>query len=255
MKNCEITTMIVDDESACIKSLSRDLDTFSEIQIVATCTSPEKAIREIIRLQPDLLFLDVEMPGMTGIELLSQIESDIHSNMHVVFYTAYDKYWLDAIRASAFDYLLKPYHLEELSVIISRLRTHLAGKEKVNIDQSLRKLLSHSNKYAIQTISDLMLIRHEEIFIFQYQKEQRYWQMMLTDGKLYKLRMSTTAKDLLGISPCLIQINQDCIINLNQLSSIGNGTLKCNFYPPFTEVEQIVSQRYYRRLKEMLEVI
>lgn len=255
MKNCEITTMIVDDEFACIKSLSKDLASFSDIRIVATCLSPENAAREIVRLQPDLLFLDVQMPGMNGIELLSQIQPDIHSDMHIVFYTAYDRYLLDAIRASAFDYLLKPYHLEELSFIINRLRTHLSGEEKVNIEQSLRKLLSHSKRYAIQTVTDLMFVRYEEIFMFQYLTDQRYWQMVLTDHKFFKLRMSTTAKDLLGINPCLIQINQDCIINLSHLSSIENGTLKCNFYPSFTDVEQFVSQRYYKRLKEMLEVI
>ena len=109
MNTNEIMTIIVDDEPTCIKSLANDLSRFSDIHIVVTCTSPDNAAREIVRLQPDLLFLDVEMPGMSGLELLSRIQSDIHSDMHVVFYTAYDKYLLDAIRASAFDYLLKPY--------------------------------------------------------------------------------------------------------------------------------------------------
>lgn len=251
----EITAIIVDDESACIKTLENDLSRFPEIHIVATCTSPTNAAREIVRLQPDLLFIDVEMPGMSGLELLDRIQADIHQDIHIVFYTAYDKYLLDAIHASAFDYLLKPYKLKELDDLISRLRTHIAKDEKVNIEQSLRKLLIR-NKFAVQTISGLALVKCEEIVLFQYLKEQRCWQMMLaSDRKLYKLRMSTTAKDLLGISPSFIQINQDCIVNLDYVCSIENMTLKCEFYPPFTDIELTVSQRYYRRLKEGLEIL
>lgn len=252
----EITTIIVDDQPACIKSLENDLSRFSDIRIVATCTSPDNAVREIIRLQPDLLFLDVEMPGMTGLELLSRIQSDIHPDMHIVFYTIYDKYLLDAIRSSAFDYLLKPYKLKELEDLIDRLHSHLAQDEKVNIEQSLRKLLIRNNKFAVQTISGLVFVKCEEILLFQYLREQRCWQMMLMpDRKLYKLRMNTTAKDLLGINTSFVQINQDCIVNLDYLCSIENVTLKCELYPPFTDIKLIVSQRYYRRLREMLDIL
>lgn len=251
----EITTIIVDDELACIKSLKTDLAGFLEIKVIETYTSPDKAMREIIRLQPDLLFIDVEMPGMSGIELLSTIQPDIHLDMHIVFYTAYDKYLLDAIRASAFDYLLKPYQFKELDGIINRLRSHISKNEKVNIEQSLRKLLARSNKFAIQTVSGLVLIRCEEILMFQYQRESRFWQMTLTDRRLHKLRMNTTAKDLLSINTSFVQINQDCIVNLNYLSSIENVSLKCDLFPPFTDLELVVSQRYYRRLREALEIL
>lgn len=255
MNTKQITTIIVDDESACIKSLESDLSRFPDIRIVATCTSPDNAAREIVRLQPDLLFLDVEMPGMTGLELLSRIQSDIHSDMRIVFYTAFDKYLLDAIRSSAFDYLLKPYQLKELDSLIARFRSHVTKNDKVNIEQSLRKLLIHNDKFAVQTISGLVFVKCEEILLFQYLKEQRCWQMMLvSDRKLYKLRMSTTAKDLLGINPTFVQINQDCIVNLNYLCSIENVTLKCRLYPPFTDIELTVSQRYYRRLRDVLEI-
>lgn len=251
----EITTVIVDDEQSCIKCLENDLSRFPEIRVVTTCTSSDNAAREIVRLQPDLLFIDVMMPGMSGLELLERIQSDIHSDMHVVFYTIYNEYLLNAIRISAFDYLKKPYKEKELDDLISRLRSHLAKSEKVNIEQALRKLLVLHNKFAVQTISGLVLVKCEEILLFQYLKEQRCWQMMLTDCKLYKLRMSTNAKDLLGINFSLIQINQDCIVNLNYLCSIENVTLKCKLYPPFTDIELNVSQRYYRRLKEALEIL
>ena len=254
MNTNEFTTIIVDDEPACIKTLESDLSRFPEICIVSTCTSPDNAASEIVRLQPDLLFIHVEMPGMTGVELLNRIQSDIHADMHIVFYTAYDKYLLDAIHASAFDYLLKPYHWEELVSLIKRFQTHIDKSEKASLEQSLRKLLIHNDKFAIQTISGLMLVKYEEILLFQYLREQRCWQMMQTDRKQYKLRMSTTAKDLLGINPSFVQISQDCIINMNYLCSIENVTLKCGLTSSFADIELTVSQRYYKRLKDVLNI-
>lgn len=105
----EITVVIVDDEAASVRNLSNDLCVYSDVRILETTTSVEKARKIVIRQQPDLLFLDVEMPKMSGLDLWQNIRADVHADMRVVFYTAYDKYVLEALRASAFDYLLKPY--------------------------------------------------------------------------------------------------------------------------------------------------
>ena len=109
----EITVVIVDDEAASVRNLSNDLCVYSDVRILETTTSVEKARKIVIRQQPDLLFLDVEMPKMSGLDLWQNIRADVHADMRVVFYTAYDKYVLEALRASAFDYLLKPYLPEE----------------------------------------------------------------------------------------------------------------------------------------------
>lgn len=254
MKTEGLTAIIVDDEQASIETLQKDLQFFPEIEVLETFTYPEKAARGIIRLQPDILFLDVQMPGLSGVELLRQIQEEIHTDMRVIFYTAYDEYLLDALRASAFDFLLKPYQPKELAFIIERIHTS-ASKQPGNLEQSLRKLLAQDNKFAIQTISGLMLVKWDDILLFKFLGEQRCWQMELTDRHKYKLRMSTTAKSLLTITPSFIQISQDCIVNLNYLASIENQTLKCDFYPPFSDVEEVVSHRYYRKLKDMLKIL
>ena len=104
-----IKTIIVDDEINSIHNLEEDLKAYPEIEILDTITSSQKAKKSIIQYQPDLLFLDVEMPYINGIELLQEIRPYVRNNMRVIFYSAFDKYMLDALRASAFDYLLKPY--------------------------------------------------------------------------------------------------------------------------------------------------
>lgn len=117
-----ITTIIVDDEPNSIRNLADDLAVYPEINILDTQTSPQKAKKSIIQYQPDLLFLDIEFPTTNGIELLQEIRPYMYNNMHVVFYTAFDKYMIDALRASAFDYLLKPYQSEELLQIVERVK-------------------------------------------------------------------------------------------------------------------------------------
>lgn len=250
----KITTLIVDDDAAAIQKLSGDLAAFPEIDIIGTCLSAEKAKCTILKEQPDLLFLDIEMPGGSGIELLKEVKNDIHANMRIVFYTAYDKYLLDAIRASVFDYLLKPYLPEELTAIIRRYHTS-PSRTSDKMEQSLMKLLHHNQKYAIQTITGLLLVRSKEVLLFQFIKEVRCWQMVLTNHRTHKLRMSTTAKEILEIDRLFAQISQDCIINLNYLMFIENKTLACKFYPPFEKEERIVSHRYYKKLKDKLEII
>ena len=254
--NREITVIIVDDDAKCIKRLSDDLATFQGIEVIATCNSPEKAKKIIVREQPDILFLDVEMPGMTGIELLKQIQPELDPEIKVVFYTAYNKYLLDALRASAFDFLQKPYMLDELTAIIDRLRSS-AQKSPGNLEQSLNKLLGHDkNNIAIQTYSGLMLVNSEKILLFDYIRENRSWQMMLTDNsKPQRLRQTTTAKELLAISKVFVQINQECIVNLNYISTIENRSLRCMFCHPHEGIERTASQRNFKKIREQLEII
>lgn len=104
-----MSAVIVDDEPGAIQALEAGLKAYDDILVVDTQTNEQKARRSILRNKPDILFMDVEMPGISGIDLIKEMRPLMGDNTHVVFYTAYDKYLIDALRASAFDYLLKPY--------------------------------------------------------------------------------------------------------------------------------------------------
>ncbi len=249
-----INVIIVDDEPACIQKLSKDLEAFPQIRILDTITSSEKARKSIVKNQPDLLFMDVEMPKTNGIELLQDIRSEIHSNMRVVFYTAFNQYMIEALRASAFDFLLKPYLLTELKAIIQRFEEQ-SFSATVNFEQSMRRLLFDDNKFAIQTITGLLLIRRKDVLYFQFLSDMHCWQMILTDRSRYKLRTSTTAKELLQISSLFLQTGQDCILNIDYLMSIENKTLRCILLPPYQDLNIIVSRRYFSKIKDALEML
>ena len=248
--------IIVDDNAKCIQQLYDDLSSFPEMEVVATVNSPEKALNIIVCEQPDMLFLDVEMPEMTGIELLKRVQPRLRPDVKVVFYTAHDKYLLEAIRASAFDYLQKPYMFDELKTIMDRFRLNMP-KNTDTLEQSLHKLLRQDkNTFAIQGFSGLMLVSCEKILLFQHFDELRCWQMMLTDSnKYHKLRTSTTANELLAISKTFVQISKECIVNMNYIMSIENRTLQCVFCPPYDWLERTATNRYYKKIREMLEIV
>lgn len=249
-----IKTIIVDDEINSIHNLEEDLKAYPEIEILDTITSSQKAKKSIIQYQPDLLFLDVEMPYINGIELLQEIRPYVRNNMRVIFYSAFDKYMLDALRASAFDYLLKPYQTNELKQIVERIKREKTNNP-INFDQAMRQLLSNDCKFAVQTISRLLLLRRSEIPYFQYSEDTRCWQMTLTNMEQYRLRLSTKAKDILNFCPSFIRVNTDCILNIDYLSSVENNTLRCILYAPFSHLEISASRRHYSKIKEALNFL
>lgn len=250
-----ITTLIVDDEAACIQTLVGDLKNFSDIDIIETTTSPEKAQKIIIKEQPELLFLDVEMPKKSGIELLQEIRPFIHSRLYVVFYSAYDKYIIDALRTSVFDFLLKPYHYDELESVLMRIRNERL-KGEINFERSMRRLLSDDRKFAIQTLTGLRLLRRSDILYFEYTESSRCWQMIQQDRTVLKLRSNnTTSRELLNISSSFLQVNQSVILNIDYLLTIENSTLRCVLVPDYNDIEIKASRRYYAKMREALEII
>lgn len=251
--NKKIRTIIVDDNMVAANKLRKDLLSFPDIEVVECITSAGIAIKSLVSQQPDLLFLDIEMPEMSGLDLLDKIQNNI-KNMFVVFYTAHNQYLIDAIRNSAFDYLQKPYLPEDLATIVSRLQTRLP-LDIENFSSSLQQFIKKEDRFAIQTLTGLVFVSCNDVILFQYIKEQRCWLMRLNNDTHYKLRTNITAKELLSLHSSFMQINQQCIINVGYLLFIENKTYKCILHPPHSDIGQAVSLRYYKKIKEELNVL
>src|SRR5215207_5343499 len=128
------TAIIADDERLMREQLrSRLAEVWPDLQLVAEATNGVEAVAAVERHQPDLAFLDIRMPGMTGIEAARQIGDACH----VVFITAYNEYAVDAFEQGAVDYVLKPAEAERLTVTVDRLKRRLGSKPT-----DLRALLS-----------------------------------------------------------------------------------------------------------------
>ena len=114
------TALLVDDETAALEHLQRLLSFCEDIQVVSKTNVPEEALTLITDLKPDLLFLDIEMPRISGFEILN-ITRNQGLDPVVIFTTAYNQYAIKAVKAQAFDYLLKPVVFDELKETLKRL--------------------------------------------------------------------------------------------------------------------------------------
>src|SRR5271170_5366128 len=128
-----IRTLIVDDEDLARRGLRALLGRADDVEILAECRSGREAIEAIKRYEPDLVFLDIQMPGKTGFEVIAEI--DEAKCPYVIFVTAYDKFALQAFDVHALDYLLKPLNEERLHATLSRARAILASAR----DESLMR--------------------------------------------------------------------------------------------------------------------
>ena len=130
-----IRAFIVDDEPLAVKRLSRLLEETGRVQIVGASIDPEEALTALNRQPVDVLFLDVQMPGLTGFELLEQLKQP----PAVVFTTAYDAYALNAFEANAVDYLLKPVEVDRLVRALDKVE-RLGGTPQGDVRALAREL-------------------------------------------------------------------------------------------------------------------
>ena len=278
----KIKVVIVDDEPQSILRLENDLAALEDFEVIATSSSAMSAKTLVMSMQPDVLFIDVEMPGQTGFEVLQSLRDEMPMDLIVVFYSAFNKYMIDALRASAFDFLLKPYQQEELELVVGRIRQKMEegdGLSSSSSSSSLGSSFSSSSssseshqdpqnllgvngllgtsgkRLAIQSISGLLMVKPDEVFCCTFDEDTRLWHLRLANGQIHKLKKQTTAKAVLSLSPSLAQVRQDCIINLDYLISIENYTLRCIFSPPFDQENITVSRRCYKAVKEKLEIL
>ena len=120
--------LIVDDEPLARRGVRVRLRKFSDFTILDDCQDARAAIEAIRRDAPDLVFLDIQMPGLSGLEMIKQLPR--HRRPLIIFLTAYDEYALNAFEANALDYLLKPIDRQRFAKAIRRARRQLKLKEK-----------------------------------------------------------------------------------------------------------------------------
>ncbi|HEY0319525.1 MAG TPA: LytTR family DNA-binding domain-containing protein [Pyrinomonadaceae bacterium] len=164
-----IRALIVDDEPLARERIRTLLESESDIEVVAECGDGLSAISMVLEKRPDLLFLDVQMPEMSGFHVLEAL-SDEPSPPAVIFVTAYDKYALRAFEVHALDYLLKPFDRERFSRAVGRARNHLMREKKGALDERLFALLAdiqaepkHLERLVIKSSGRVFFLKAEEI--------------------------------------------------------------------------------------------
>jgi two-component system, LytTR family, response regulator LytT len=173
----DLRAVVVDDEQLARDELGYLLGQVGGIEVIAQAGNGMEALNTIDRLQPDLVFLDVQMPGLTGFEVARRM-LDSQSDSHIIFVTAYDRHAIEAFEVNAIDYLLKPVDPLRLEVAVDRARRRIATERTVDqgtaapgsINAQLEKIVqlvaerqSRRERLAIKVGERFLLVQADEI--------------------------------------------------------------------------------------------
>ena len=231
---------IVDDNQEAIEVLQRLLEKNYSVDIVGTACDAKSAAETIIQTEPDIIFIDIELPTMSGLEFCSLIRQDIKPETKVVFYTGHEKYMLDAIRHQAFDYLMKPPTEQDLSQIMTRYyENKLAGIPSVASNTEQLPII-----LVVNAMNEHTTLRVSDIAYFRYNQERKIWEAICMDGTIYLLRHRTTADVILNYSGDFVQIHKRYIVNINQIQKIQESA--CILMEPMEAVTELRISKNYR---------
>lgn len=140
MKKKNITAIIVDDEKLAREITKNYLAEFSEVEILTECANGFDAIKKINELKPDIVFLDIQMPKISGFEMLELLEQP----PIIIFTTAYDQYAIKAFEVNAVDYLLKPFSSERFNEAVKKAFTYL--QDRFEYDSAIKNIVDENDK-------------------------------------------------------------------------------------------------------------
>ena len=216
-----IRAIIIDDEDYCRDALANNLKKLGTVEVIASVGDIEEAERCIKSLQPDLLFLDIEIPGRNGFDLLESIGKQ---NFDVIFTTAYEQYALKAIKASAIDYLMKPIGLEELEAAIQK---HL-DKKNGDIGRQVEVLLQHytgsntrKSMLALPTFGGLEMVIINDII--HLKADGGYTRFHLSDSKILTVSKNIKEYEDVLAEHGFMRIHHSHIVNLRFVKKYNKG--------------------------------
>lgn len=232
---------IIDDNREAIEVLRMLLESYYSVDIVGTSTDTVEAMDRVIDTEPDILFIDIELPSMSGLQFCSMIRNEVRPEMKVVFYTAHDKYLIDAIRKQAFDFLLKPATEQELSKIMTRYyENKLASMNAV----TQRDAGTPPIILVVNAINEHLPLTLDDIGYFRYNQDRKLWEVVCCNKQTHILRRRTTAEIILNYSPSLIQIHKRYIVNIEHIKIIQEYT--CILDDPLSDVSELKISKNYR---------
>jgi two-component system, LytTR family, response regulator len=197
----QIRAFLADDERAARARLRRLLDRHPQIEIIGEATNGLEAVEAIERQRPELLFLDVQMPGLSGFEVLQGLSKDIPPPL-TIFVTGFHEHALEAFRARAIAYLLKPIeedHLQEMLERVGRLLGSVPSREQEhqNVNRLLGEELPPMEQIVVRKANRVFLLDPEEALFFLYGQRDRPG----TRGKRYLLGELSTRRT--GTGACI----------------------------------------------------
>ncbi|REJ06456.1 LytR/AlgR family response regulator transcription factor [Halobacillus trueperi] len=241
--NGKITVLIVDDERFSREELNFLLKPYESIEVVGEAGSGDEAVMQTLKLQPDVLFLDVEMPKMDGMAVAKAVQ-ELKKVPEIVFATAYPDFAVEAFRQKAIDYLLKPFDEEQLSETVERIEKKLKPVEEKVVKSPSKLAVEVEDTIEYLDPSDIMYV-HREDRITKIVGKQKVYET--------KDALKDVEKRLQGFS--FFRIHKSYLVNLDfvhRLTPWFNGAYQLELQE--TEEKLSVSRNYVKELRKKLEL-
>lgn len=238
-------TLIIDDERLARKELTSLLDNYPELEIVGEAVNVDEAFEKIQALKPELIFLDIQMPGKTGFELLEMLDSA----PKVIFTTAYDEFAIKAFEFNALDYLLKPINTERLAETITKLLSKDDKKEKE--EKTQQRKLSANDQVFVKDGDRCWFVKLADVRLFE--SDGNYIKVYFEKNKPM-IHKSLNALDEKLDDRSFFRASRKHIINLGWVDTIEpwfNGGLMVQLKGG-EKIE--VSRRQAARFKDMMSL-
>ena len=238
--------IIIDDERLARTELRKLLQDFPEIEVVDEAANAEEGILKIESQNPDLVFLDIQMPGKTGFDMLSSLER----SPYVIFTTAYDEYALKAFEVNALDYLLKPIEPKRLADAIQKLHV-TEVKDSTNGENINRSLLTESDQVFVKDGERCWFVKLSEVRLFE--SVGNYAKVFFGNNKPLILKSLNALEERLD-EKTFFRANRKHIVNLRMIDKIEpyfNGGLLLELKGG-EKIE--VSRRQTVKFKEMMSL-
>ena len=149
----KLRCIIIDDEYLARQRMLKLLESFDSILVVGECRNGQDALEKVALKEPDLIFLDIQMPDMDGFTVFDKLQK----KPYVIFTTAYDTYALKAFKINAIDYLLKPFDQERLSIAVDRVLSLKKNSHTSNIEDKIKQLLSNYNEEPSSFLTEISI--------------------------------------------------------------------------------------------------
>ncbi len=249
LSNDRIRAVIVDDEELARRVLREYLSTHTEIEVVAECANGFEAVKAVTELEPDVLFLDIQMPKLNGFEVLELIDK----KLAVIFVTAYDEYALKAFEVHAVDYLLKPFSKERFAEALAHAKGRLVRQDA----PALARLASDGQerdkpleRILVRDGSKVHIVPAEKVDYIEAQDD--YVEIRTEGKKLLKQGTLSTLQEQLDPRR-FIRIHRSFILNIDRLSKI-EPYAKDSRVAVLTDGTRLqVSRSGYAKLRQVLD--
>lgn len=237
--------IIVDDESAGRQLIKEYLEDYPELVLLTEANNGVDAVKMINEFKPDLVFLDIQMPGMTGFDVLTHLEE----LPQIIFSTAYDQYALKAFEVHAVDYLLKPYTKERFKVAVDRLKLN---KGENNVRPLAESLLMDTPKFPerilVQSQNKLVTVALEEVIRIEAYGD---YSKLVTENKTYVSNYGISNLEEKLNNTIFIRVHRSSIINLNAVKELNKYTKSYDVTMTNGDVVR-VSRGYMDNIKKLM---